>query len=136
MHVIGRFMKPTAKNNRYKTAMVACLTLLFTLSCFLPINLRGPLKFNPEKLPEAQAGIPYEVKITITQNATPAGQFSVSEGNLPKGLALETLQGENTARISGIPEEAGTFIFRIHVWCYGTNVSGQTGEMSYTIIVK
>ena len=129
-------MNHIVKKSRYKIALFGSLTLLITLSCFIPTTLRGPLKFNPDNLPAAQVGVPYEVKITITQNATSAGQFSVSEGVLPQGLVLEKLQNENTARISGIPEEAATFTFKIFVWCYGTNVNGQSGEMGYTIVVS
>jgi len=124
------------KKNRFVSALIASLAFLLTLSCFLLTTPRDPLKFNPDHLPEAQVGVPYEVNVTIIQNATPVGQISISEGALPKGLTLEKVQNDDTARISGIPEEAGTFTFNIFVWCYGTNVSGQTGMMSYTIIVR
>ncbi len=123
------------KKNRFAPALLAGAVFLITASCFLLSTPRGPLKFYPDKLPEAQTGVPYEAKISITQNVTPAGQFSISEGALPKGLTLEKVQSEDTARISGTPAEAGTFSFKIFVWCYGTNVNGQSGEMQYTIIV-
>jgi hypothetical protein len=111
------------------------MAFLFALSCYALTGGRGPLKFDPASLPDAQVGVPYDAKVTITQNVTPAGGFSISEGALPRGLTMEKVQDENSARISGTPEEAGTFTFKISVWCYGTNVSGQTGEMSYTITV-
>jgi hypothetical protein len=94
------------------------------------------LKFDPDALPNAQAGVSYEARISITQNATPAGEFSISEGALPKGLTLEKLPGEDAVRIAGTPEETGTFTFKVFVWCFGTNVSGQTGDKEYTITVK
>ncbi len=116
--------------------LMAC-ALLLSVSCMLFYGApRGPLQFQPETLPAAQVGAAYEARVSISDNATPAGQFSVSEGALPPGLTLETLKGENTARISGTPVQAGTFKFKIFVWCYGTNISGQTGEKEYTIVVK
>jgi hypothetical protein len=123
------------KKKRFTAALVISLTFLFTISCFLFAAPRGPLNFDPDNLPGAKVGVPYDVKVTIAQNVTPVGQISISEGALPQGLKLEKLQGEDTARIYGTPVEAGTFTFKIFVWCYGTNISGQTGEASYTITV-
>ncbi len=123
------------KINRFGMVIAALLILIFTISCFR-LSVRGPLKFAPETLPGAQLGVPYEAKVTISQNVTPAGEFSLSEGSLPKGLALEKVEGEDAARIYGIPEETGAFKFKVFVWCYGTNVSGQTGEQGYTIEVR
>lgn len=123
--------------NRCLRVLGAAVLFFFTVSCFLFAPPRGPLKFEPAELPAAQVGVPYDVKVTISDNATPAGQFSIPAGALPEGLALEKVQGEeNAAHIFGTPEEAGTFSFRIFVWCYGTNVSGQTGEKQYSLVVK
>ena len=124
------------KKNRIAIVLISSIAFLFTSACFLFSPQRGPLKFNPDNLPEAQAGVPYDVKISITQNVTPAGQFSISEGVLPKGMTLEKLQSEDKARISGTPEEAGTYEFTIFLWCYGTNVNRQSGDMKYTIVVR
>ena len=123
--------------NRYGRALGASALFFFTISCFLFSAPRGPLKFEPAELPPARVGVAYDAKVTISGNATPAGQFSISEGSLPRGLAVEMVEGEqNAAHIFGTPEEAGTFTFRIFVWCYGTNVSGQTGEKEYSLVVK
>ncbi len=110
--------------------------LMSTLACMLFTPPRGPLKFDPAVLPDAQVGVPYEAKVSISDNATPAGDFSISDGTLPGGLTLEKVEGESAARISGTPQEAGTFTFKIFVWCYGTNVSGQVGEKEYTLTVQ
>ena len=95
----------------------------------------GPLKFEPESLPGAQVGVMYETEIRITQNSTPVGSFDIPSGSLPVGLELVQVDGEDIAVISGIPEEAGTFIFVVEVWCFGTQVSGQEGSKEYTIVV-
>ncbi len=121
-----------------KSLIVAatCCLLLSTFACMLFGPSRGPLTFQPETLPAAQTGVPYESKITISGNATPAGEFSISEGTLPPGLTLETVETDHSARISGTPEQPGTYSFKVYVWCYGTNVSGQEGEKDYTLVVK
>lgn len=116
--------------------LLPALVMFATLGCILFTPPRGPLKFAPEALPDAKLGVPYDVKVSISDNATPAGEFSISEGTLPGGLALEKVEAEDAVRISGTPQEAGTFKFRVSVWCYGTNLSGQTGERQYTLIVR
>jgi hypothetical protein len=117
-------------------ALLVGVVLLWTLACMLFTPPRGPLKFDPAVLPDAQVGVPYEAKVSISDNATPAGEFSISEGTLPGGLTFEKIEGEDAARISGTPQEAGAFTFKVFVWCYGTNVSGQVGEKEYTLTVK
>lgn len=117
-------------------ALLVGVVLLWTLACMLFTPPRGPLKFDPAVLPDAQVGVPYEAKVSISDNATPAGEFSISEGTLPGGLTFEKIEGEDAARISGTPQEAGGFTFKVFVWCYGTNVSGQVGEKEYTLTVK
>jgi hypothetical protein len=95
------------------------------------------LKFDPPTLPPAQLGVPYEVEIKISENRTPAGDFSVAPDALPPGLELIKVEDvPDTARITGTPTQAGTYTFTISVWCYGTNVSGQTGEKDYTLVVE
>lgn len=96
----------------------------------------GPLGFEPEALPAAQEGVMYEAEIHITQNVTPAGDISITQGSLPAGLEFVKVEGEDTAKISGIPQEAGRFAFTVSVWCYGTMVSGQSGEHEYEIVVE
>jgi hypothetical protein len=87
-------------------------------------------------LPEAEAGVPYEATISISQNRTPVGGISLSEGTLPPGLELVYTQAENTGIITGTPTQDGTFAFTISVWCFGTQESGQTGDKQYTIVVE
>jgi len=94
-----------------------------------------PLLITPESLPEAQAGMMYEVKIQITQNVTPVGDMIIQEGELPAGLEFVFLDGEDAAQIIGVPKDAGVFEFTVYVWCYGTQVSGQTLEKKYQIVV-
>lgn len=99
-------------------------------------TLRSDLVFTPDALPEAEAGVPYEVTIQISENETPVGDFQIIEGGLPNGLSYEFTEGEDRARIFGVPEEPGTYKFMVSVWCYGTNVSGQEGKKEYTLVVK
>lgn len=96
----------------------------------------GPLKFEPESLPAGKAGFKYEAEIRITQNSTPVGDISILKGALPPGLEIVKVEGEDRATIRGLPETAGTFSFTVSVWCYGTMVSGQTGEKEYELVVE
>ena len=98
---------------------------------------REPLKFDPPSLPNAKVDVPYAVEIKITKNVTPVGDFVVDPKMLPLGLELVIVEDvADTARITGVPEKAGTYTFTINVWCYGTMVSGQMGSKEYTIVVE
>jgi hypothetical protein len=94
------------------------------------------LAFSPTELPEAQVGQPYEVTIAISGNHTPVFLISVDSEELPPGLTLRYEENASTAQIEGVPEKAGSFEFTVRALCYGTNVSGQTGERRYTLLVK
>ena len=98
-------------------------------------DFRPPLSFSPDKLPDAQAGQPYDVTITVSGNQTPVFEFIVDNDDLPKGLVLHFESG-NTAKVSGIPFDKGEYEFTIKVSCFGTSVNGQTGEHQYRLFVK
>ena len=121
---------------------LACSALTRSLSAtstpesepnFEPVTT--PLLITPASLPEAQAGVIYEVKIQITQNVTPVGDMMIQEGELPAGLEFVFLDGEDAAQIIGVPQDAGVFEFTVYAWCFGTQVSGQTLEKKYRIVV-
>jgi hypothetical protein len=125
-------MKPDSR----LTFLILFPALLLSISCVLFYPAGGELKFDPDQLPDARKGAAYEAEIHVTENRTPVGDFALSKGALPAGLELIKVEGEeDTARISGTPQEGGTFKFTVSVWCYGTNVSGQTGEKEYTLVV-
>jgi hypothetical protein len=85
---------------------------------FVPV--RDPLMIEPAFLPNAQKGVTYEAEIHITKNVTPVGDMYIKSGTLPAGLELVFMKGQDTANISGIPEETGTFSFKLYAWCFGT----------------
>ena len=97
---------------------------------------RPALVFAPAELPEAQAGQAYSATITVSENVTPVGGMSVDNRSLPAGLEFSFDETARAATISGTPTETGTFKITVSAWCYGTNVSGQTGEHEYQLIVK
>jgi hypothetical protein len=96
----------------------------------------GPLTFAPDTLPPARAGEAYTAEVRITGNVTPAGDIYISSGMLPSGLEFEFVDGDDAANIRGIPEAAGSSSFTVSVWCFGTQVSGQTGDKEYTLRVE
>ena len=118
----------------YITATIACaIALTAALGC----TPRPALQFSPATLPDAQIGAPYAATITVSQAVTPVGGISVQDGALPAGLKLALAEEPiDTIQISGTPAFAGTFTFTVYVWCYGTNVSGQTATQAYTLVVK
>jgi hypothetical protein len=113
--------------------IVCALALTAVLGC----TPQSALQFAPATLPDAQVGSPYAATITVSQAATPVDGASVQDGTLPAGLELAVAkEPTNTIQISGTPTVAGTFSFTIYVWCYGTQVSGQTATQGYTLLVK
>jgi len=94
------------------------------------------LGFVPAQLPEAHVGQPYDVVIRVTHNRTPVDSAVVDGGALPAGLTLEKAPDGVGARIVGRPASAGTASFTVHVTCFGTNVTGQSGSRSYTLVVR
>ncbi len=114
--------------------VIACaLALTVALGC-MP---RPDLQFSPTALPDAQVGSAYAATITVSQAVTPVGGASVQDGALPAGLDLALAkEPADTIQISGTPTVAGTFTFTVYVWCYGTNVGGQTATPAYTLVVK
>jgi len=135
---------------KYKSFLLA-LFLISSLACSFVTDLIAPpptlepyptfaevatpLLFDPSELPPAKVGEKYEVKIAISQNVTPVNSMIINSGGLPAGLLFEFLSGEDAGLISGVPVEAGTFDFTVLVSCFGTMVSGQSGQMKYQIIV-
>ena len=97
---------------------------------------RPALVFAPAELPEAQVGQSYSATISVSGNVTPVGDVFVDAGTLPAGLQLNFDEASRTAELSGAPTEAGTFKFTVGAWCLGTNVSGQTGQREYELVVK
>ena len=95
-----------------------------------------PLKIEPDSLPNAQTGVEYEVEIRVSDNVTPVSSVFISSGTLPAGLELVFVDHVDGAKISGVPEETGTFTFTVFVSCFATMVNGQVAEKEYTIIVE
>jgi large repetitive protein len=114
----------------------ACLLVATSVTgCWF--DSRPALEFTPTTLADAQAGQPYAVTITVTKASTPVGNAGIADGALPDGLTLVfEVNPANSMTISGTPTTAGTYSFTVSVWCLGTNVSGQTGQQAYTLVVK
>jgi hypothetical protein len=117
--------------------LVSGIGCAIVLTAVLGCTPRPALQFSPATLPDAQVGSSYAATITVSQAVTPVGGASVQDGALPAGLDLAVAkEPANTIQISGTPTVAGTFSFTIYVWCYGTNVSGQTATQGYRLVVK
>jgi large repetitive protein len=115
----------------------AFVTVLLAVSLAACTAGGGPLRFSPDRLPEAQSGQPYSAIISVTNNDTPVGDISVSGGALPAGMTLDfTNESSMSATLSGTPTAVGSYVFTVSAWCLGTNTSGQTGEQNYSLVVN
>jgi hypothetical protein len=121
------------RKNSLRIVLAGLAVLLSSSFCIL--TPRPALEFSPDQMPAAKVGQPYQEDITIARNVTPVGFFSIKDGALPPGLKLTSERGQPTGRISGSPSQAGTYTFTVSVYCLGTNVAGQTGDMHYTLVV-
>jgi hypothetical protein len=123
-----------ATASRTLASIVALVTVIAACSS---TPERPALKFSPDALPDASVGQPYEQRIEVSQNVTPVGGMSAPAEKLPAGLKVEKLEGSaNAGRIVGTPTAAGTSKFEVFVWCFGTNVNGQTGTKEYSLTVR
>lgn len=127
------------KNKKSFHLVIALLALMVSFACSLFTRAEAtptsdpyifpevttPLKIEPESLSNAQAWVTYEVELRISDNVTPLNSVFLSNGTLPAGLELAFVEGEDSAMISGTPEEAGTFTFTVFVSCVGTMVQGR-----------
>ena len=95
-----------------------------------------PLKIEPASLPKGELGADYEVQIFVRDKVNPISSVIIFEGALPAGLELVFVDGEDSFTIRGEPEETGSFTFTVAVSCFGTMVSGQSGQMEYTNVVE
>jgi hypothetical protein len=121
-----------------RTRLVLAILLLVALVTQACGTGRPALLFEPAELPAGMVGLPYAATVTVIQNETPVGDIYLSSGQLPAGLLLEFVRGaaNATAQITGTPTVSGSFPVTIAAWCLGTNVSGQTGEKTYTIVIS
>jgi hypothetical protein len=118
-------------------AALALMLVTLLAGCTIFTPSRPALEFSPASLPDAQVGTAYDATIVVNQTATPVGGVAIQDGALPEGLDLAKAdQPANTIKITGKPKAAGVFTFTVSVWCYGTNVSGQTGTQQYVLVVK
>jgi hypothetical protein len=122
---------------RLRLVHVAILAFALVLAGCDLLYQDPPLTFTPDALPDARVGQAYDQSIQIGANVTPAFMFSVQNGLLPAGLAIEKVVGSSTTgHIFGTPLTAGTSTFEVSVVCFGTNRSGQTGTRAYTLTVR
>lgn len=97
----------------------------------------GPeLAFSPKTLLTAQAGNPYKVEITVTNNVTPVFNMQIVEGEIPPGMTFTFSEETRSATLKGVPTQPGEYTFVVTASCYGTMVSGQTGKIAYRLAVK
>ncbi len=116
--------------------IISAITLIVLAIIACQIQTPPTIGFTPNIMPTAKVGTYYFVIIKIANNRTPAGEFSITQGSLPRGLSIQRLEGQDAVLISGTPIDPGSFHFVLSVWCFGTNNSGQTGTKDYVLPVN
>ena len=94
-----------------------------------------PLTFAPDTLPAATVGVAYTQTVTAANASTPMYQLELTTGALPPGLSYVYDKDAETGTIAGTPTEAGSYSITLAGSCFGTQVSGQQGTVTYTITV-
>jgi hypothetical protein len=111
--------------------------VLLAVSLIACTASHGALDFSPDRLPNASVGQPFQAIIQVTNNDTPVGDMYVSSGTLPPGMTLNFERNSASAgSLAGTPTTAGTYVLTVSAWCLGTNVSGQSGQQSYSLVVS
>lgn len=127
---------------RLPLVSLALLPLVAVLACggllLVPVFWGSfiPLRFSPNQLPDAQTGEVYDVSLQVSRNSTPVSRIDIVDGKLPPGLTLSHQSRQNAAVISGVPVAAGGYHFTVRALCLGTQVSGQSSQQAYTLVVK
>ena len=86
------------------------------------------LNVKTDSLADGTAGLFYTAAI-VAQGGTPPYSWSISSGELPTGLALNS----TTSVISGTPTATGTFSFIVQATDHGTVPQSQTKNLTITI---
>jgi hypothetical protein len=104
----------------------------------LPFNFppRGPLAFSPASLPPARVGEEYRVGDRGVSGRDAGDRFLPGRGRTAPRPGAGKSGGRGQAVLAGRPEQAGTYVFTLLAQCYGTNVSGQSGELRYELVVE
>jgi|GEM_PF-5844838 len=88
-----------------------------------PANV-NPVVISPGALPNAVAGLNYQVQLSSTAGPS---TWSITQGSLPAGLSLSS-----GGLISGLPQAIGNYSFQASAM--GAN--GSTGQINYVLTVQ
>ncbi|MDI6793281.1 MAG: putative Ig domain-containing protein, partial [bacterium] len=94
----------------------------------LSIIINPPLEITTTSLPDAQLGTAYSQTLSVASGTAPY-IWSISSGDLPAGLSLNSATGE----ISGTPATAGTSNFTVQAQDSGNPAQTDTQELSLTV---
>lgn len=75
------------------------------------LTITSPVAISTSSLPSGLEGSPYDSNLVATDGLAPYSNWTISNGSLPPGMALNAATG----RISGIPTLSGTYPFTVTV---------------------
>lgn len=94
-----------------------------------PTSVLAPLSLPAQQIPNATSTLPFNFKLKVT-GGIPFYDFSVIDGKLPPGIALDRFTGE----LSGRPSAIGTFTFQLRVRDYDENSQGVTDRFTLQVV--
>jgi hypothetical protein len=99
-----------------------------TVSFYLSLRIAGRLAITTSHLPAAKLNVPYRVSLGVFGGTMPY-TWSITSGNLPSGLNLNSSSGQ----ISGTPSSEETQEFTVQVTDTGPPVQTASRTLSLTI---
>lgn len=96
------------------------------------VRVKPPINLLPTSLDPGQLNTTYPPVIFSASGGTEPYSYELTSGSLPKGMSFNT----NTATLSGVPTEEGTFNFNITATESGFQSGSCSKSISYSIIIR
>lgn len=98
---------------------------------------RAPLQIEPQQLPVAIAGQPYQVRLTVPGTHTPLTGFYLDPATpLPPGIELRPAAESDYADLAGVASTPGVYSVQVYTASYGTQCRGQSAQRQYQLQVN
>jgi hypothetical protein len=111
--------------------------LLMVGNVLVGCALRPEPHLQPESLPTARVGEPYEVILEVRDTSSPVSRIAVApQYPLPEGLDLHHEPRSSQAVLRGIPLQVGSHEVLIYSGSYGTQCVGLGTERLYRLEVS
>ncbi|MCB9679843.1 MAG: putative Ig domain-containing protein, partial [Alphaproteobacteria bacterium] len=90
-----------------------------------------PPRITTAQLPDGEVNRPYSAELAAVDGAGPTRTWSIADGALPPGLALDPAGAPGTT-LTGTPAASGAFTFTVEV----RDAEDQSDEATFTVVVR